>query len=64
MSDTFKIALGQITVEKSSEENLRKCTGWMERASGSGARMIVFPEGVIATRPGAASMPSHSTGPS
>ncbi|MCG5029911.1 hydrolase [Mesosutterella sp. OilRF-GAM-744-9] len=51
MSDTFKIALGQITVEKSSEENLRKCTGWMERASGSGARMIVFPEGVIARNP-------------
>lgn len=51
MSDFFKIALGQITVEQESAANLEKCVAWMKKAASEGARLIVFPEGAIARNP-------------
>lgn len=51
MSDFFKIALGQITVEQESAANLEKCVAWMKKAAAEGARLIVFPEGAIARNP-------------
>lgn len=51
MSDLFKIALGQITVAQDSASNLKACRALMEKAAWEGARLIVFPEGVIARNP-------------
>lgn len=51
MSDFFKIALGQITVALDSAANLKACRALMAQAAGEGARLIVFPEGVIARNP-------------
>lgn len=55
MSEIFKIALGQITVAPNGKENLSQCETLMEKARNEGARLIVFPEGIIARNPSVAS---------
>jgi predicted amidohydrolase len=51
MSESFRIALGQVTVPPDSASSLAKCTAWIERAAAAGARLIVLPEGAIARNP-------------
>ncbi|KQR77130.1 hydrolase [Burkholderia sp. Leaf177] len=44
----MKIAIGQIAVNREWQKNQRTCVDVMQTAAGSGARLLVLPEGVLA----------------
>ncbi|HIU84594.1 MAG TPA: carbon-nitrogen hydrolase family protein [Candidatus Aphodousia gallistercoris] len=51
MGEFFKIALGQIQVADNASDNIKQCEKYMREAAQEGARLIVFPEGIIARNP-------------
>lgn len=51
MAENFKVALAQMMVTDNGYDNLRLCEQYMQRAHDEGARLVLFPEGIIARNP-------------